>query len=136
MNFNNDEFDILRKISKEPNANQRDLAKKLGLSLGKINYCIRALKKKGLIKINNFKKNKRKFNYLYMLTPKGVSEKTRITINFMKQKMKEYDELQSELKENKKIKNDKCKSDLGNFNNIRKKNFNIISYVYVHGNDL
>ena len=102
MNFNNDEFDILRKISKEPNANQRDLAKKLGLSLGKINYCIRALKKKGLIKINNFKKNKRKFNYLYMLTPKGVSEKTRITINFMKQKMKEYDELQSELKENKK----------------------------------
>ena len=101
MNFNNDEFDILRKISKEPNANQRDLAKKLGLSLGKINYCIRALKKKGLIKINNFKKNKRKFNYLYILTPKGVSEKTRITINFMKQKMKEYDELQSELKENK-----------------------------------
>lgn len=101
MNFNNDEFDILRKISKEPNANQRDLAKKLGLSLGKINYCIRALKKKGLIKINNFKKNKRKFNYLYMLTPKGVSEKTRITINFMKQKMKEYDELQSELKETK-----------------------------------
>ena len=101
MNFNNDEFDILRKISKEPNVNQRDLAKKLGLSLGKINYCIRALKKKGLIKINNFKKNKRKFNYLYMLTPKGVSEKTRITINFMKQKMKEYDELQSELKENK-----------------------------------
>ena len=75
MNFNNDEFDILRKISKEPNANQRDLAKKLGLSLGKINYCIRALKKKGLIKINNFIKNKRKFNYLYMLTPKGVSEK-------------------------------------------------------------
>ena len=101
MSFNNDEFDILRKISKEPNVNQRDLAKKLGLSLGKINYCIRALKKKGLIKINNFKKNKRKFNYLYILTPKGVSEKTRITINFMKQKMKEYDELQSELKENK-----------------------------------
>ena len=101
MNFNNDEFDILRKISKEPNANQRDLAKKLGLSLGKINYFIIALKKKGQIKINNFKKNKRKFNYLYMLTPKGVSEKTRITINFMKQKMKEYDELQSELKENK-----------------------------------
>ena len=102
MNFNNDEFDILRKISKEPNVNQRDLPKKLGLSLGKINYCIRALKKKGLIKINNFKKNKKKFNYLYILTPKGVSEKTRITINFMKQKMKEYDELQSELKENKK----------------------------------
>ena len=101
MSFNNDEFDILRKISKEPNVNQRDLAKKLGFSLGKINYCIRALKKKGLIKINNFKKNKRKLNYLYILTPKGVSKKTRITVNFMKQKMREYDELQSELKENK-----------------------------------
>ncbi len=102
MTFNNDEFDILRKISKEPNLNQRDLAKKLGLSLGKINYCIKALKKKGLIKINNFKKNKRKLNYLYILTPKGVSEKTRLTINFMKQKMREYDELHSELREKKK----------------------------------
>tara|TARA_B100000787_G_scaffold167813_1_gene155268 strand:- start:86 stop:394 length:309 start_codon:yes stop_codon:yes gene_type:complete len=98
MNFNRDEFDILRKISKEPKINQRDLAKQLGFSLGKINYCIRALKKKGLIKINNFKKNKRKLNYLYNLTPKGVSQKTRITINFMKKKMEEYDELQSELK--------------------------------------
>ena len=104
MTFNNDEFDILRKISKEPNLNQRDLAKKLGLSLGKINYCIKALKKKGLIKINNFKKNKRKLNYLYILTPKGVSEKTRLTINFMKQKMREYDELHSELREKKKLK--------------------------------
>tara|TARA_B110000971_G_C19565135_1_gene300512 strand:- start:53 stop:361 length:309 start_codon:yes stop_codon:yes gene_type:complete len=97
MNFNRDEFDILRKISKEPKINQRDLAKQLGFSLGKINYCIRALKKKGLIKINNFKKNKRKLDYLYNLTPKGVSQKTRITINFMKKKMEEYDELQSEL---------------------------------------
>jgi EPS-associated MarR family transcriptional regulator len=99
MNFNRDEFDILRKISKEPKINQRDLAKQLGFSLGKINYCIRALKKKGLIKINNFKKNKRKLDYLYNLTPKGVSQKTRITINFMKKKMEEYDELQSELKD-------------------------------------
>ena len=98
MNFNRDEFDILRKISKEPKINQRELAKQLGLSLGKIKYCIRALKKKGLIKINNFKKNKRKLDYLYNLTPKGVSQKTRITINFMKKKMEEYDELQSELK--------------------------------------
>ena len=98
MNFNRDEFDILRKISKEPKINQRDLAKQLGFSLGKINYCIRALKKKGLIKINNFKKNKRKLDYLYNLTPKGVSQKTRITINFMRKKMEEYDELQSELK--------------------------------------
>lgn len=100
MNFSNDEFDVLRKIYNDPNLKQRDLAKKLGLSLGKINYCIQALKKKGLIKINNFKNNKSKLNYLYILTPRGVSKKTRLTINYMRKKMQEYDELQAELKVN------------------------------------
>lgn len=101
MKFSNDEFDVLRKIYNDPNLKQRDLAKKLGLSLGKINYCIQALKKKGLIKINNFKNNKSKLNYLYILTPRGVSKKTRLTINYMRKKMQEYDELQAELKVNK-----------------------------------
>ncbi len=59
------------------------------------------IKKKGLIKIRNFKKNRNKANYIYLLTPKGISEKTKITLKFMKQKMKEYDELQKELEENK-----------------------------------
>ena len=100
MNFNRDEFDILRKISKEPKINQRDLAKQLGFSLGKINYCIRALKKKGLIKIKNFKNNPNKMKYAYIITPKGLSLKTKLTINFMKRKMNEYDELKKELNSN------------------------------------
>jgi len=93
-----DNFNVLRKIQKKPHATQRELAKELGFSLGKLNYCIRALKHKGLVKIKNFRKNPNKINYLYVLTPKGISEKTRITINFMKDKMKEYDELKKELK--------------------------------------
>ena len=74
------------------------MAEGLGFSLGKLNYCLKALKAKGLIKISNFKKNPNKINYFYMLTPKGISEKTKLTINFMKRKMKEYDELKKELK--------------------------------------
>ena len=67
------------------------------MSLGKINYCLKALRSKGLIKIKNFKKSKDKIKYLYILTPKGIVEKTNITIRFMKQKMSEYDELKLEL---------------------------------------
>ena len=93
-----DNFNVLRKIQKKPNATQRELAKELGFSLGKLNYCIKALKYKGLVKIKNFRRNPNKINYLYVLTPKGISEKTRITINFMKDKMREYDELKKELK--------------------------------------
>tara|TARA_B100001123_G_C15219205_1_gene990518 strand:- start:29 stop:334 length:306 start_codon:yes stop_codon:yes gene_type:complete len=90
-------FQTLRKVHKKPNSSQRDLAEDLGFSLGKLNYCLKALKGKGLIKINNFKKNKNKINYIYVLTPKGISEKTKLTINFMKRKMTEYDDLQKEL---------------------------------------
>ena len=92
-----DQFEVLRKIKKNPKATQRELAKDLGFSLGKLNYCLKALKAKGLIKIKNFSKNPKKINYIYLITPKGISEKTRLTINFMKRKMKEYDELKKEL---------------------------------------
>ncbi len=91
-------FQTLRKINKNPKQSQRDLAEQLGFSLGKLNYCLKALKAKGLIKMNNFKNNKNKINYIYVLTPKGISEKTKLTISFMKRKMKEYDELRKELK--------------------------------------
>jgi len=97
MGDNQDHFNLLRKIQKKPESNQRALAKELGFSLGKLNYCLKALKTKGLIKISNFKKNPNKINYIYVLTPKGVAEKTNLTINFMKRKMKEYEELQKEL---------------------------------------
>ena len=73
--YNQDHFDVLREIQKQSNSSQRDLAQQLGFSLGKLNYCLKALQQKGLIKIKNFKKNPNKFNYIYMLTPKGISEK-------------------------------------------------------------
>ena len=100
MKDNQDHFDVLRKIKIKPEANQRELADELGFSLGKLNYCLNALKDKGLIKIKNFEKNPNKLNYIYILTPKGITEKSNLTINFMKRKMKEYDELKSELEEN------------------------------------
>ncbi len=96
-----DQFDVLRKIKTKPKATQRELAKDLGFSLGKLNYCLKALKAKGLIKINNFGKNPNKINYIYILTPKGIAEKTKLTINFMKRKMKEYEELKSEIQDDK-----------------------------------
>ena len=94
--LNNNDLNILRSIQNNPRVSQRELSKKLGFSLGKINYCLLTLKSKGLIKINNFKKNNNKLNYLYLLTPKGFVEKTNLTIKFMKIKMHEYDELQKE----------------------------------------
>ncbi len=98
MKFDQDYFNILRKVSKKPNTNQRQLAKDLGFSLGKLNYCLNELKLKGFVKIQNFKKNKKKINYIYILTPRGLAQKTKLTINFMKRKMEEYDELKKELK--------------------------------------
>lgn len=98
MEKDQDFLNLLRKINSRPNASQRELASELGFSLGKLNYCLRALKNKGHIKIENFKKNKNKLNYFYVLTPRGFTEKTKLTINFMKRKMAEYDELKSELK--------------------------------------
>ena len=92
-----DKFQVLREIGKKPESSQRELSQSLGLSLGKINYCIKALRLKGLIKMNNFKKNKNKLGYAYLLTPKGIAEKTKLTINFMKRKMKEYGELKKEI---------------------------------------
>ena len=100
-NNNPDNFEVLRTLNKQPNLSQRKLADKLGFSLGKLNYIIKALKDKGLIKINNFSKNPNKLNYVYILTPKGISEKTKLTITFMKRKMSEYEELKEDLKNNK-----------------------------------
>ena len=98
MKDNEDHFEVLRKIQKKPNTTQRKLAEELGFSLGKLNYCLKSLKNKGLIKIKNFHKNQNKSNYFYILTPKGIAEKTKLTINFMKRKMKEYDELKNEIR--------------------------------------
>ena len=90
-------FAILRKIGKKSELSQREMAKELGFSLGKLNYCLKELQRKGLIKMRNFKNNKNKINYFYILTPKGITSKTILAINFMKRKMREYDELKSEI---------------------------------------
>ena len=94
---NENNFQVLRVIKNNPNSSQRELANNLNFSLGKLNYCINALKEKGLIKMKNFKSNSNKIGYVYILTPKGINIKTKLTINFMKKKMKEYDELRNEL---------------------------------------
>ena len=110
MNDNQDHFNVLRKINLNPNLSQRKLAKELGFSLGKLNYCLKALKKKGLIKIKNFKRQRDKIKYFqYIITPKGISERTKLTINFMKRKMQEYDDLKNEI-ENSDISNLKDKN--------------------------
>ena len=98
MKLDSDLFNILRKIHKNPEQSQRELAGYLGFSLGKLNYCLNELKKKGLIKFKNFKENPKKIRYMYLLTPSGIALKTKYTINFMKQKMREYDELSNEIK--------------------------------------
>ena len=98
MKDDQDYLNLLRQIKKKPEASQRELADELGFSLGKLNYCLKALKNKGLVKINNFRQNPKKINYIYVLSPKGISEKTKLTVNFMKRKMQEYDELKNELK--------------------------------------
>ena len=98
---NENNLNVLRKVLRSPYSSQRQLALKLGFSLGKLNYCLKALKIRGLIKIVNFKNNSNKVNYFYALTPKGILQKTKLTINFMKRKMKEYEELKREIDKNK-----------------------------------
>ena len=102
MKNDQDHFEVLRRIQKSPESSQRELAEELGFSLGKLNYCLKSLQKKGFVKLKNFQKQSNKINYLkYVITPIGISERTKLTINFMKRKMKEYDELKSELERNK-----------------------------------
>lgn len=100
MNKKSNEYEhlsILRKIHSDQNINQRQMADDLGLSLGKLNFCLNELKKKGFVKYRNFKKNENKINYIYILTPAGIAKKTKLLVNFMKRKMTEYDELKKDL---------------------------------------
>tara|TARA_A100000164_G_scaffold355743_1_gene364621 strand:+ start:513 stop:824 length:312 start_codon:yes stop_codon:yes gene_type:complete len=97
-NHNKDQFDVMRKVGKKSNMSQRQLASELGFSLGKLNYCLKELRKKGFVKIENFKNSKKKSSYMYALTPAGLITKKRLVVAFMKIKMKEYDELKSEIK--------------------------------------
>ena len=92
-------FRVLNLLEQEPELRQRDLAKKLGISLGGANYCLKALIDIGHIKAGNFSKNPNKSVYLYMLTPKGFAEKAKLTTGFLKRKMSEYHALKKEIEE-------------------------------------
>ena len=99
MNNNQDHFDILRKLNRNSKISQRELAKDLGFSLGKLNYCLKALKDKGLIKFKNFSKNKHKLHYIkkYVLTTKGIEFRISLTMKYMQKKIAEYEELKKEV---------------------------------------
>jgi EPS-associated MarR family transcriptional regulator len=90
-------FRVLRLIKENPNASQREIAEALGVSLGGVNYCLRALVCKGLLKIENFRKSGNKIGYLYLLTPEGIAEKTHLTEAFLRRKMAEYEILRREI---------------------------------------
>ena len=92
-------FDLLRRLENNPTYTQRELSKELGISLGKVNYCIKKLTEKGLIKLMNFSRNPNKAGYAYLLTPKGIEEKGRLTISFLKYKIEEYELLKSEIEQ-------------------------------------
>jgi len=92
-------YQLLKLLEENPSLNQRELAKAMGVSLGKTNYCLNALIEKGLIKAANFKRSKTKMNYAYYLTPKGIEEKARVTMRFFKRKQQEYELLVKALEE-------------------------------------
>ena len=92
-------YKILKMIEANPKISQRELAEKLGVSLGKANFCLRALTQIGLIKVNNFRNNKNKLAYMYLLTPKGIEEKAGITIRFLKHKIQEHQVLLEQIEE-------------------------------------
>ena len=99
MNQKDIRLDLLRKIELNPEYTQRELSKEMDVSLGKLNYCIKRLTEKGWIKLTNFKQNPNKVGYVYILTPKGIEEKTKLTFSFLKRKVIEYEVLKKEINE-------------------------------------
>ena len=97
MNKRDIRLDLLRKIEEKPDYTQRELSKEMGVSLGKVNYCLKKLTEKGLIKIKNFSQNNNKVSYVYLLTPKGIEAKTKLTFSFLKLKIQEYETLKEEI---------------------------------------
>lgn len=91
------DFDLLYLIEKEPGLSQREIAQRLGLSLGKVNYCLKALAEKGAIKLANFGASKNKLRYIYVLTPQGIGLRTAMTRRFLKQKLEQYERLKAQI---------------------------------------
>ena len=92
-------YSLLKTLEENPGLSQRDLAKRLGISLGKVNYCLNALVEKGSLKINNFRNSENKLTYAYLLTPQGIESRARITVEFLQRKVLEYEKLRQEIEE-------------------------------------
>lgn len=93
------QFRVLRRLHETPDLSQRTLAKELGISLGSINYCFQALMEKGWIKMQNFSQSQHKFGYAYLLTPRGIAQKSKLTVAFLRRKMAEYEVLSKEIEQ-------------------------------------
>ena len=99
MNKQDIRLDLLRRLESNPEYTQRELSQEMGVSLGKVNYCMKKLTEKGLIKLTNFTHNPNKMGYAYLLTPSGIEEKSRLTFSFLKRKVIEYEILKIEINE-------------------------------------
>ena len=97
MNNKDIHLDLLRKLESNPRRTQRELSQEMGVSLGKVNYCMKKLIEKGWIKLTNFSNNPNKVSYIYLLTPKGIEQKARLTFTFLEIKLEEYEVLQNEI---------------------------------------
>lgn len=93
------QFQVLRRLNEAPDLSQRTLAKELGISLGSINFCFQALMEKGWVKMHNFNQSSHKMGYVYLLTPSGIAEKSKLTTRFLKRKMEEYEVLRGEIEQ-------------------------------------
>ena len=107
MSNQQSKYELLKSLEQDANLTQRELSEELGISLGNVNYCLKSLIQKGFIKINNFKNSKHKLQYSYLLTPRGIEEKTKLTIEFLKVKTKEYEVLKEEVERIKNAKKSK-----------------------------
>lgn len=92
-------YKLLKLLEPNPCLSQREVARELGISLGKVNYCLKALASKGLIKATNFRNSRNKSAYMYLLTPRGLEEKARVTTRFLHRKVREYEALRTEIEE-------------------------------------
>lgn len=97
MDVDETRYELIRLLEQNPELSQRELAERLGVSLGKANYCLRALIRKGWIKVDNFKNSRNRSAYMYLLTPRGVEEKAKLTVRFLQVKMREYETLRVEI---------------------------------------
>ena len=99
MNQKDIRLDLLRKLEINPKYTQRELSHEMGVSLGKVNYCMKKMTEKGWLKLKRFSRNPQKFGYLYLLTPRGIEGKARLTVSFLKRKVIEYEILKKEINE-------------------------------------